>query len=523
MNVIEDDLVPNKRFRYALYARKSTEDENRQVRSTGDQIKECLDLAARLDLNVIGSPLVETKSAKRPNQRPVFSQLLKDIEKNKYDGILCWHPDRLCRNMLEGGQIINMLDEGSLEDIKFVSHQFNNDANGKMLLGMLFVFSKQYSDDLSDKVTRGVQGNFREGKSSGAPKYGYDRDEITGYYVANENFDAVKQGWNMRSNGSSIEEVVEYLINSGVKRTTKNKANRRAVIPTKSTLSNVFKDPFYYGVLLQANQIVDLTTVSNFVPMISKELYESAQVLGYGRRKDLSDKKRSTFYPLRGMVYCAVCKGGKYMAVGKNKSQNGQHVLTYRCDNKTCTRKPKSLRAKHIFNSVYDLLDSLKFDESLYDRYNTEISTHTDRYIAKIKTELHSKRAILNNLNRDIDKRSLALGNIPAASKSHEAALNALEKIANDQADLSIEIKNLAAKIVNPAKIALNKTEFLNLLKTAPDKMRSGTAVEKDRLCRILFLNFAVDNEKIASYHWNEPFDSFVKMHEIQVGGGTWT
>jgi len=85
--------------------------------------------------------------------------MLADIEAKKYDAILCWHPDRLCRNML---------DESVLRDIRFHSHQFSNDANGKMLLGMLFVFSKQYSDDLSAKVGRGMKGNFSEGKSSGS-------------------------------------------------------------------------------------------------------------------------------------------------------------------------------------------------------------------------------------------------------------------------------------------------------------------------------------------------------------------
>ncbi len=46
------------------------------------------------------------------------------------------------------------------------------------------------------------------------------------------------------------------------------------------------------------------------------------------------------------------------------------------------------------------------------------------------------------------------------------------------------------------------------------------SAVEKDVLCRILFLNLCVDNEKVASYLWKEPFASLVKATELSYGRG---
>lgn len=159
------------KLKYVLYARKSTDDPQRQVRSIGDQIFECKQLASRLGLNVI-KVLEETKSAKKPNKRPIFKQMLSDLKKGVYDGILAWNPDRLARNMREGGEIIDMIDEEEIKDLKFVTHHFTKDANGKMLLGMSFVLSKQYSDDLSQKVIRGVRNRFKEGKTP-TPKHGY--------------------------------------------------------------------------------------------------------------------------------------------------------------------------------------------------------------------------------------------------------------------------------------------------------------------------------------------------------------
>ncbi len=137
------------KLKYVIYARKSTDDPERQSKSIPDQIAECRLLAKRLGLRVVDSPIKESRSAKKPNNRPRFRELIKDIKKGKYDGIIAWNPDRLARNMLEGGEIIDMVDSETLKDLKFVTHHFTKDANGKMLLGMAFVLSKQYSDKLS--------------------------------------------------------------------------------------------------------------------------------------------------------------------------------------------------------------------------------------------------------------------------------------------------------------------------------------------------------------------------------------
>lgn len=482
-------------LRYVLYVRKSTEDDGRQVRSIDDQIKDCRKLADDLGLNVV-DVIRESRSAKQPGHRPLFAQMLKDIEAKKYDAILCWHPDRLCRNMLEGGYIINMLDEGTLKDMRFNSHQFSNDANGKMLLGMLFVFSKNYSDDLSAKVGRGIQGNFEDGKSAGAPKIGYTRDDVTGYYEPNEFFDTVKEAWTMRAAGVSLEAVTDYLLEQGVHRVTKNIKKQRILKPTKSTVSNMFHDPIYYGVLIQANQTVNLREITNFKPMIDKATYDYVQALGYGRKRGVVDQGRVKFYPLRGLVYCAVCNGPKYMGPGKNKTGSGKHVLSYTCKNKACDRAPRSLRAKHIFNSIYAMLEGLELAEGAYERYSREIDGYTDEKIIAIKQQVHSKRGRLAHVKAEIDERALSVGRLSETSPAYKPNMDALEGLTSQQAELEDQIAKLEEKVQNPSKIKLNKQEFLNLVKTAADKMKAGSAVEKDVLCRILFLNLRVDNEK---------------------------
>ena len=79
-------------------------------------------------------------------------------------------------------------------------------------------------------------------------------------------------------------------------------------------------------------------------------------------------------------------------------------------------------------------------------------------------------------------------------------------------------IKEASLKIQDPEKIKLAKDQFLNLLNKAADKMRAGSAVEKDMLARILFLNLTIDDEKTPSFIWREPIASMINARNISSG-----
>lgn len=107
--------IVRKSLRYILYARKSSEDAEAQAKSLLDQIADCKEYANNHGLLLVGEPIQESKSAKKSGNRPLFSQMLKDIEKGKYDAILAWHPDRLSRNSLEAGMVVDMAANGVIE------------------------------------------------------------------------------------------------------------------------------------------------------------------------------------------------------------------------------------------------------------------------------------------------------------------------------------------------------------------------------------------------------------------------
>ena len=100
--------------------------------------------------------------------------------------------------MLEGGELIDCVDNG-LVDLKYTNFHFENTASGKMMLGIWFVFSKQYSDKLSEDITRGKTSAVERGKSQGKYKYGYYRDEDTGLYKPHPTyFSLMKEAFQMK-------------------------------------------------------------------------------------------------------------------------------------------------------------------------------------------------------------------------------------------------------------------------------------------------------------------------------------
>ena len=133
--------------RLVLYARKSNDREDRQVRSLGDQLKLAREEAAKLGIPIVHE-IIESKSAKRPGKRPGFQEMIELIEAGKADGILCWHPDRLARNSVDGGWVVDLLDRKLAKNLHFLSYYFDNSPEGKMALGMVFSQAKYQVDKL---------------------------------------------------------------------------------------------------------------------------------------------------------------------------------------------------------------------------------------------------------------------------------------------------------------------------------------------------------------------------------------
>ena len=154
--------MKQKRSTYAIYARKSSVDETRQVQSIERQLGDLQRVIEEEKLHVSRRQYVEEKSAFKLG-RKVFAELVKATKKGKVNCWLCWHPNRLARNATDAGKIIQLMDDGFLLEIKTPTKTYYNTSNDKTFLMIDLTFSKRDSDDKSEVVKSGMRKRYERG------------------------------------------------------------------------------------------------------------------------------------------------------------------------------------------------------------------------------------------------------------------------------------------------------------------------------------------------------------------------
>jgi site-specific DNA recombinase len=260
--------------RYFLYARKSTDAEDRQVRSIEAQLSELRGISDREQLTVIDE-LVEKQSAKTPG-RPIFNSMLERIEAGEATAILSWHADRLARNSLDGGRIIYLLDTKKLLRLQFYGTYVENTPQGKMMLNTEFGFSKYYVDSLSENTKRGLRNKVRRGEFPSMAPIGYLNDYRTKRIIVDrERGPLVKAAFERYATGSeTLDSIREFLSAKGVR------AKSGTPLP-RASVSNILSNPIYYGHFKWGKEIHE----GNHDPIISKQLYDSVQAVFNSRWK----------------------------------------------------------------------------------------------------------------------------------------------------------------------------------------------------------------------------------------------
>ena len=413
--------MPNKFF---LYARKSTDVEDKQIMSIEAQLNELRELAKRENLEVI-EELIEKQSAKIPG-RPIFNNMLNLIEKGKANGILSWHPDRLARNSVDGGRIIYLIDTGRLSALKFNTFWFEPTPQGKFMLSIAFSQSKYYVDSLSENTRRGLRQKARNGYYPGKVPIGYLNDSRTKTIAVDKKISPlIVSCFTKYAKGNiQLKKISSFLASKGIV-TSKNKGLR--IDKMKKILSN----SFYYGVFKYAGDIFE----GRHDPIISKKLFDEVQEVLKTRNHQWQESKiQKVFKPFLGLIRCGEC-GMMVTGDFKNKyykrTNNHASYCYYRC-----TKKNKSIKCSqpHIIESYLDfqlttlikkyslrndwasqMLNKLEEEESDVAQSSLDVATIKRREIDKINIKL--KFLLDSYLDQIIDKESFQEKKLELASQ----------------------------------------------------------------------------------------------------------
>ena len=337
--------------KFFLYARKSTDIEDKQVLSIEAQITELLAFAKKEGLEII-EEFIEKQSAKIPG-RPVFNEMIKRIEKGEANGILAWHPDRLARNSVDGGKIIYLIDCGRILSLKFPTFWFEPTPQGKFMLNIAFGQSKYYIDSLSENVRRGLRQKVRRGEYPGPAPIGYINDPRRKTVIVDrKKARIIKQTFELYSkNNSCLEDIANFLAQNGILR-------KSGKIWHKDRVKYLLTNPFYYGHFRYAKEVYE----GKHEPIIAKKLFDKVQEVlkQRGRPRHKTTSEPQVFC---GLVKCATCGmmiTGEYK-VKHQKNGNVHDYIYYHCTKKNRTIKclEPCIRQESLDKQISSLLQKV--------------------------------------------------------------------------------------------------------------------------------------------------------------------
>ena len=335
---------------YFLYARKSTDVEDKQVLSIDAQLFELRSLAKRDGLEV-AAEFVEKKSAKKPG-RPIFSDMLRRIEKGEAQGIVCWKIDRLARNPVDGGQISWLLQQGVIRHIQTHDRGYFPGDN-VLMMSVEFGMANQYIRDLSANTKRGLWEKARRGDFPGPAPMGYLNNPRTKTVMLDRRrAPIIKSAFELYAEGKSrLTDIAYFLYDQGIK-TQRRKGGEGGRRVSDDHAKRVLTDPFYYGHFSYGGEIWK----GNHTPIISKALFDKAQDALKIRGRGQKAKKDPQVFC--GLLHCANC--GCFITAEEitkyQKNGNVHHYVYYRCTKKRGSCSQLYIREEALNAQLSDML-----------------------------------------------------------------------------------------------------------------------------------------------------------------------
>lgn len=534
---------------YVIYCRKSSDESSgNQKQSIPDQIKACLQYAKREWLKIKEKPkdfslfeseqelnkedkesdlanrkiyldsrkyyiIKEQETWKIPWKRTKWNRLIKKIANWEIKGLLSYSPDRQARNMLEWWELINLVDEDKV-DLKYTNFHFENNASGKMMLGIWFVFSKQYSDKLSEDITRGSKNKVAWWKAIWRYKAWYEI--VDGFHKPHKDFfPIIKEAFEMKLNWESDYKIALFINSNWYYREMKKTWERKKI--AEKNLYKLWIDPFYYGMFINWDETVDLREYNpNYKPVIT-EAQHQVLISRYNKtsKKIVKTKKEDIYsdiyqfwndfiqtYDNAHLTFSLPNKGRynkkletellKWNKIGL-KDIVQPHQIIYRCANKNSKDYNLSINLEDVDKEILKALSYLKVSQEDFEEY-LEFARERLRGL-----ELDTKDKVWA-INLQIwriksDKRQYIEKYMWTAKDKDEQEIYENKKKQYDD-EINFLRKQLEKEDENERNEILEMELFIDILNNAEQYYKRANYVQKGKIAKILFLNIKIDHQK---------------------------
>lgn len=323
-------------MRYILYARKSSESEDRQVQSIEDQRRILRALADERGFDV-AEEIEESHSAKDPGARPGFDRMLTMIEKGQAEGILCWSVNRLSRNPIDSGKLSWLLQRGVLQVIQTPEKPYLPSDN-VLIFSVETGMANQYILDLKKAVRRGTDSKLAKGWFPHRAPEGY-LNNLWDHTIEidPERFVLLQRAWRLLVAGTHTPARVIALLNDewGYRTRKTGKGGGRKL--SRSAGYRLFSSLFYAGYFRHGDQVYK----GSHPPMLSLSEFEEVQRRLGGQSGRAHYQKRDFAYA--GLIRCGRC--GQSVTAEAQAGRHGRgHWVYYHCGNAAGTCDKRSIR-----------------------------------------------------------------------------------------------------------------------------------------------------------------------------------
>jgi DNA invertase Pin-like site-specific DNA recombinase len=352
------EVIPVK-VKYCLYARKSTESEERQVLSIDSQIKEMLQMADREGLEVVTMKR-ESHSAKETGQRPVFNEIIDELREGKFNGILTWAPDRISRNAGDLGKIVDLMDAGKLHEIRTYGQRFTNSPSEKFLLMILGSQAKLENDNRGVNVKRGLRARVEMGLWPGMAPLGYLNQKLMDRKcqiavdpdrapIVRKMFEKVAYE---RWSGRKVYNWLRFDLNF------KTRGNKPL---TLSGVYRTFENTIYYGPFEYPRDTGNWYQ-GKHEPLITEDLFKKAQEQ-LKRDKIVRENREFAFTKL---FTCGLCGSGisaqeKYKELKDGTTAKYVYYSCSKAKDRNC--KNKYIREEELIEELFKVIDKVSINE----------------------------------------------------------------------------------------------------------------------------------------------------------------
>ncbi len=425
-----------KNIRYFLYARKSSHSEDRQVQSIESQVTKLRELARDQNLRIVKT-FTEAKSAKKPQNRPIFEEMITKLQNGEADGILCWQINRLSRNPVDSGNLSWMLQQNVLKSIQTYDREYLPGDN-VIIFSVEAASSNQYILDLSKNVKRGLETKLQKGWLPNLAPAGYLNDKAENTIAKDpQRFNLIAKMWALMLTGAYTPPQILKVANEEWGYLTRKSKRLGGKPLSRSGIYKIFNNIFYAGVIEHKGAQYE----GKHDPIITLEEFDRVQVL-MGRKGKPRPKKHE--FAFTGFVRCGEC-GCLYTAETKKKfikKTNEVREYTYY----HCTRKKTTVKCSERKVVTLDKLEG------------------------QIKTELHGITIIpdfrewaLEVLNENNDRE------IEDRSKIHEMQSKTL---LTTQAELDNLTKMRYRELIDDDMFVKQRNELQTKITELKEKLR---------------------------------------------------